>query len=126
MTALKRKVDAGADYIVTQMCFDNERILSFIDRARRAGITVPIVPGIKPLATRSHLSILPQTFNVDVPVDLVREVEKCGDNAAAVRSAGIEWAAMQAEGLKKAGLPVVHFYSMGRTDNIAAIVRRVF
>jgi methylenetetrahydrofolate reductase (NADPH) len=126
MAALKAKVDAGADYIVTQMCFDNERIMSFIDRARRAGITVPIVPGIKPLATPAHLNVLPQTFHVDLPAELVGEVEKCRGDVASVRRVGIEWAAMQAAGLKKAGLPVIHFYSMGRTDNIAAIVERVF
>lgn len=122
---LKRKVDAGAEYIVTQMSFDNGKILSFIDACRAAGITVPIIPGIKPIATKSHLTVLPQTFNVDLPQDLVREVEACRDNAA-VREAGIEWAAMQAEGLKKAGLPVIHFYTMGKTDNVAAIVKRVF
>jgi methylenetetrahydrofolate reductase (NADPH) len=123
--ALKRKVDAGADYIVTQMCFDNDAILDFIERARGAGITVPVVPGIKPLATKAHLGVLPRTFNVDLPEALVREVEKCRDNAA-VREVGTEWAMAQAEGLKKAGLPVIHFYSMGRTDNIARIVKKVF
>jgi methylenetetrahydrofolate reductase (NADPH) len=86
---------------------------------------VPVVPGIKPLATLSHLSVLPRTFHVDLPPDLVHEVERCRDNAA-VREVGTEWAAMQAEGLKRAGLPVIHFYSMGRTDNIAKIVTRVF
>ncbi len=125
MAALKRKVDAGADYIVTQMSFDNDRILDFIKRCRAAGITVPIVPGIKPIATRSHLTVLPQTFHVDLPPELVREVEKCRDNSA-VREVGTQWAAMQAAGLKKAGLSVIHFYSMGRTDNIAQIVKKVF
>ncbi len=125
MDALRRKVDAGADYIVTQMSFDNARILDFIARARAAGITVPIVPGIKPLAVKAHLNVLPQTFHVDLPPDLVREAEKCADNAA-VRELGIEWAAHQAEGLKRAGLPVIHFYSMGRTDNVAQIVKKVF
>ncbi|MDR2911697.1 MAG: methylenetetrahydrofolate reductase [Alistipes sp.] len=123
--ALRRKVEAGADYIVTQMSFDNARILDFISRAREAGITVPIVPGIKPIATRSHLTVLPQTFRVDLPPELVKEVERCPDNAA-VRRVGIEWASMQAAGLRKAGLPVIHFYSMGRTDNIAAVVKKVF
>jgi methylenetetrahydrofolate reductase (NADPH) len=123
--ALKRKVDAGADYIVTQMCFDNDAILGYIERVRAAGITVPVVPGIKPLATLSHLNVLPRTFNVDLPEALVREVEKCRDNAA-VREVGIEWAAAQAAGLKKAGLPVIHFYSMGRTDNVARIVKKAF
>lgn len=122
---LKRKVDAGAEYIVTQMSFDNDRILGFIDRCRAAGITVPIIPGIKPIATKKHLAVLPQTFHVDLPEDLVKAVETCRDNAQ-VREAGVEWAAMQAAGLKKAGLPVIHFYSMGRTDNIAKIVERVF
>ncbi|MDR2882384.1 MAG: methylenetetrahydrofolate reductase [Alistipes sp.] len=124
--ALKRKVDAGADYIVTQMSFDNARILDFIARVRAAGITVPVVPGIKPLAAPSHLTVLPHTFHVDLPPDLVHEVERCRHNPAAVREAGTEWAAHQAAGLKKAGLPVIHFYSMGRTDNIARIVKRVF
>ncbi len=125
MEHLKRKVDAGADYIVTQMSFDNGRIFDFIDRARKAGITVPIVPGIKPLATKSHLTILPQTFHVDLPAPLVKEVEKCSDNAA-VRQVGIEWATQQARELRKFGLPVIHFYSMGRTDNIAKIIEQVF
>ncbi len=123
--ALRRKVDAGADYIVTQMSFDNDRILDFIARARTAGITVPIVPGIKPLAVKAHLTVLPHTFHVDLPPDLVHEVERCRDNAE-VRRVGIEWATQQAAGLKKAGLPVIHFYSMGRTDNIAQIVKQVF
>ncbi len=122
---LRTKVDAGADYIVTQMCFDNRRILDFIDRCRAAGITVPIVPGIKPLATLSHLEILPRTFAVSLPDELVREAKKCPDNAS-VRRLGIEWAATQAAELKSAGLPIIHFYSMGRTDNIARIVERVF
>ncbi len=125
ITHLKRKVDAGADYIVTQMCFSNDHILDFIRRCRQAGITVPIVPGIKPLGTRTHLEILPRTFHVGLPGDLVKEVEKCRDNAA-VRQVGIEWAAMQAAGLKRASLPVIHFYSMGRTDNIAQIVKQIF
>lgn len=122
---LKRKVDAGAEYIVTQMSFDNDRILSFVDTCRSAGITVPIVPGIKPIATKSHLTVLPQTFHVDLPQDLVSAVESCRDNAA-VREVGVEWAAMQAAGLKKAGLPVIHFYTMGKTDNVARIVKQVF
>lgn len=122
---LKRKVDAGAEYIVTQMSFDNDRILSFVDTCRAAGISVPIIPGIKPIATKTHLSVLPQTFHVDLPQDLVKAVEACRDNAQ-VREVGVEWAAMQAEGLKKAGLPVIHFYTMGKTDNVARIVKQVF
>ena len=122
---LKRKVDAGAGYIVTQMSFDNDSILRFVDACRAAGITVPIVPGIKPIATKTQLSVLPRTFHVDLPQELVRAVEACRDNSE-VREVGIEWAAMQAAGLKKAGLPVIHFYTMGKTDNVARIVKRVF
>ncbi len=122
---LKRKVDAGADYIVTQMCFDNRLILDFAERCRAADINVPIVPGIKPLATLGHLEILPKTFHVCLPEELSREVLKCR-NTASIRQAGIEWAAHQAAGLKRAGFPVIHFYSMGRTDNIAQIVKRIF
>ncbi len=120
MANLKRKVEAGAEYIVTQMSFDNGAILDFIARARNAGIEVPIVVGIKPLATAAHLEILPSTFAVSLPDELVSEVRKCRDNAS-VRQVGVEWATMQARGLRKAGLPIVHFYSMGRTDNIRQI-----
>lgn len=122
---LKRKVDAGADYIVTQMSYDNNKIFEFIDRCRAAGINVPIIPGIKPLAMKSHLTVLPQTFHVDLPQDLVSEALKCKDNQE-VRQLGMEWATMQARELKNAGLPIIHFYTMGRTDNVAQIVRNVF
>jgi len=125
MRNLKLKVDAGADYIVTQMCFDNRRIFEFIDRCREAGIGVPIVPGIKPFSTLAQLTALPQTFHVDLPQPLVEAVSACRDNRA-VREVGIEWATEQARELKAAGLPLIHFYSMGRTDNVARIVRNVF
>ncbi len=121
---LKRKVDAGASYIVTQMSFDNRRIFAFIEACRRMGITVPIIPGIKPLSTLTQLSVLPQTFHVDLPQDLVREAMKCADNKA-VRELGIEWATQQALELKRSGLPIIHFYSMGKTDNVARIVKNV-
>ena len=122
---LRRKVDAGAEYIVTQMCFDNQRIFEFIERCRAAGITVPIVPGLKPFTTKSQLTVLPQTFHVDLPEDLVSAVSACKDNRA-VKQVGIEWAPMQAGELKAAGLPVIHFYTMSRTDNVAQIVKNVF
>ena len=122
---LRRKVDAGAEYIVTQMCFDNQRIFEFIERCRAAGITVPIVPGLKPFTTKSQLTVLPQTFHVDLPEDLVSAVSACKDNRA-VKQVGIEWATMQARELKAAGLPVIHFYTMSRTDNVAQIVKNVF
>lgn len=122
---LRRKIDAGAEYIVTQMCFDNQRIFEFIERCRAAGITVPIVPGLKPFTTKSQLTVLPQTFHVDLPEELVSAVASCKDNRA-VKQVGIEWATMQARELKAAGLPVIHFYTMSRTDNVAQIVKNVF
>lgn len=123
--ALKEKVDAGASYIVTQMSFDNRKILDFIDRCRAAGIGVPIVPGIKPLSTKSQLTMLPQVFHVDLPEELVAEVERCGDNRQ-VREVGVEWAIMQGKELKAAGLPVLHFYTMGKTDNMYKIAKQLF
>jgi methylenetetrahydrofolate reductase (NADPH) len=122
---LRRKIDAGAEYIVTQMCFDNQRIFEFIERCRAAGITVPIVPGLKPFTTKSQLTVLPQTFHVDLPEELVKAVSQCKDNRA-VKQVGIEWATMQARELKAAGLPVIHFYTMSRTDNVAEIVKKIF
>lgn len=122
---LKAKVDAGADYIVTQMFFDNAKFFAFVEDCRKAGINVPIIPGLKPFSTRSQLSMLPQIFHVDLPEALVREIEKC-KTAEAVREAGIEWAIAQSEELKAAGVPILHFYSMGKADNIEKIAAKVF
>ncbi|WP_421752762.1 methylenetetrahydrofolate reductase [NAD(P)H] [Croceimicrobium sp.] len=122
---LKEKVDAGADYIVTQLFFDNRKYFDFVDRCRKAGIEVPIIPGIKPLSTKQHLSFLPHFFKVDLPDELVKAVVDCKDNAAA-RQVGVEWGIQQAKELKAAGVPAIHFYSMGRPDNIASIAREVF
>lgn len=122
---LKEKVDAGASYIVTQMSFDNEKILGFIRGCREAGIEVPVIPGIKPFSTKAQLSMLPQVFHVDLPEELVREVEKCRNNAE-VRDVGVEWAIMQARELLSAGVPVLHFYTMGKTDNMQRIAKAVF
>lgn len=122
---LKEKVEAGAEYVVTQMFFDNARFFEFVDRCRRAGITVPIIPGLKPLVNRRQLGTLAEIFSITIPDDLKNAVEKCGDDAA-VKAVGLEWTVMQARELKKAGVPVIHFYTMSRTDNIAAIARQVF
>ncbi len=122
---LKEKVDAGADYVVTQMFFDNEKYFKFVDKAKEAGINVPIIPGIKPIAVKRHLQILPQVFKIDLPEDLVNEVEKCKSNKD-VRQVGIEWAIKQSKELKKAGVPVLHYYSMGKSDNIKAIASHMF
>ncbi len=122
---LKEKVDAGADYVVTQMFFDNKKYFNFVENARKIGITVPIIPGIKPVAVFKHLQVLPQVFRLDLPNDLIREIEKCTTNKQ-VREVGVTWAIAQTKELIKAGVPVVHFYSMGKSDNIKAIASEVF
>ncbi|WP_222983318.1 methylenetetrahydrofolate reductase [NAD(P)H] [Flagellimonas meishanensis] len=122
---LKEKVDLGADYVVTQMFFDNRKFFEFVDAAREMGITVPIIPGIKPIAVKRHLQLLPQVFRVDIPQDLVDAVEACKSNRE-VRQVGVEWCIQQSKELKKAGVPVLHFYSMGKSDNIKAIAQEIF
>lgn len=122
---LKEKVDAGADYIVTQMFFDNSKYFEFVDKAKAIGINVPIIPGIKPIAVKRHLQVLPQVFRLDLPNALITEVEKCKNNKE-VRQVGIEWAIQQSKELIAKGAPVVHFYSMGKSDNIKAIAKEVF
>ncbi|HCD48218.1 MAG TPA: methylenetetrahydrofolate reductase [NAD(P)H], partial [Cryomorphaceae bacterium] len=109
---LKAKVEAGADYIVTQLFFDNSKYFAFVDKCRAAGITVPIIPGLKPLSTKRQLSILPQIFHVDIPDELVIQAIKCKDNAQ-VKQLGIEWCIQQSKELRDAGVPVLHYYSMG-------------
>jgi len=122
---LKEKVDAGADYVVTQMFFDNKKYFDFIEKARTIGITVPILPGIKPIAVQRHMQILPQVFRLDLPEPLISEIEKCTNNKE-IRQVGIEWATQQSKELIDAGVPVVHYYSMGKSSNIEAIAREVF
>jgi len=122
---LKQKVDAGADYVVTQMFFDNKKFFEFIEAAREIGINVPIIPGIKPIAVKRHLQLLPQVFRIDLPQDLIDAVDDCKDNKA-VRQIGIEWAIQQSKELKASGVPVLHYYSMGKSDNIQAIAKGVF
>ncbi|MCB0476435.1 MAG: methylenetetrahydrofolate reductase, partial [Flavobacteriaceae bacterium] len=122
---LKEKVDAGADYVVTQMFFDNQRYFDFVKKAREMGIDVPIIPGIKPVAVRRHLQLLPQVFKIDLPEALIHEVEKCKDNQE-IRQVGIEWCVQQSKELIQAGVPVLHFYSMGKSDNIRDIAKEVF
>jgi methylenetetrahydrofolate reductase (NADPH) len=121
---LKAKVDAGAEYVVTQMFFDNRKYFSFVEACRAAGITVPIIPGIKPVSIRKHLNILPQTFKVDLPPELSREIEKCRNNDE-VRQVGIEWAVQQSRELIDSGVPIIHFFTMGRADNIRKIAESI-
>ena len=122
---LKSKVDAGADYIVTQLFFDNQKYFEFVAKCRDAGITVPIIPGLKPLVTKRQLSLLPQIFHVDIPDTLAIEALKCKDNDA-VRKLGIAWCIEQSKELQRAGVPVLHYYSMGKSTNIQEIASAIF
>lgn len=122
---LKKKIEAGAGFIVTQMFFDNKKYFDFVDRCRAAGIHVPVIPGLKPISTLNHLNMLPRTFNIDMPQDLVREVRKCSDNKQ-VRQVGVEWSIAQSKELIAKGAPVLHFYTMGNSDNIRMIAESVF
>ena len=122
---LKEKVDAGADYVVTQMFFDNKKYFAFVDAAKKAGINVPIIPGIKPIAVKRHLQLLPQVFKIDLPQDLITSIDKCTDNKQ-VRQVGVEWAIQQSKELLAAGVPVLHYYSMGKSDNVKSIASQLF
>ncbi len=122
---LKDKVDAGADYVVTQMFFDNQRYFKFVEEAKKIGITVPIIPGIKPVAVKRHLQILPQVFWLDMPQSLITEIEQAKDNKA-VRQIGIEFGIQQSKELLDYGVPCLHYYSMGKSDNVRAIAEGVF
>ncbi|WP_291275348.1 methylenetetrahydrofolate reductase [NAD(P)H] [Flavobacterium sp.] len=122
---LKQKIKNGADYIITQMFFDNKKFFDFVTKVRAAGITVPIIPGLKPIATKKQLNLIPHRFSLEMPDDLIMEVVKAKDNDA-VRQIGIEWCIQQSKELVTAGIPVLHYYSMGKSDNIKAIANEVF
>ena len=122
---LKEKVDAGADYVVTQMFFDNKKYFKFVEAAKKVGINIPIIPGIKPIAVKRHLQLLPQVFKIDIPEALINSVENCKSNTD-VRQVGIEWTIQQSKELLAAGVPVLHYYSMGKSDNIEAIAKELF
>ena len=125
MKYLKRKVEKGAEYIVTQMFFDNKKYFEFVEKCRESGIMVPIIPGIKPLTTKGQLTVLPQIFHIDLPEELTEEAEKCKDNPS-VKQVGIEWTIKQCKELIKAGAPTIHFYSMGKSDPIYRIAKELF
>lgn len=122
---LKHKVDCGADYIVTQMFFDNKKYFEFVAKCREKGINVPIIPGLKPLATKGQLNALPKLFHIDIPEELANEVEKCKDEKA-VKRVGIEWCIAQSQELKQAGVPCLHYYTMSRSEATVEIARAVF
>lgn len=125
MINLRRKVDAGASYIVTQMFFDNQKFYAFREAVRTMGITVPLIPGIKPVSAITDVNLLPQTFHIDMPEELVRELSKCRTDEDA-REVGIEWTTMQSRDLLKNEVPGIHYYTLGRSDNIARIVKASF
>lgn len=125
MDNLKKKIDAGANYIVTQMFFDNEKFFRFRDECKKAGINVPVIAGIKPISAMNDINLLPQTFHIDFPSDLVSAVQKCKTDQEA-REVGIEWTTMQSKELIQKGVPGIHYYTLGRSDNIARIVKASF
>ncbi|PNQ74074.1 methylenetetrahydrofolate reductase [NAD(P)H] [Hanstruepera neustonica] len=122
---LKKKIKKGAEYIVTQMFFDNEKYFKFVEKCRNEGIGVPIIPGLKPIATKKQLNLIPHRFHVDLPEALILEIIKCQDNTQ-VAQVGMEWCIQQSKELQKAGIPVLHYYSMGKSDNIRSIAQAVF
>jgi len=122
---LKKKVEVGADYIVTQMFFDNRVYYDFVDKCRKIGINVPIIPGIKPINLKNQLTVLPKIFSIDLPPDLTSELAKCKNNEDA-RRVGTEWAIHQAKDLVANNAPSMHIYTYGISDNVREIVKSVF
>jgi methylenetetrahydrofolate reductase (NADPH) len=125
MRYLKQKVDAGADYIVTQMFFDNQKYFDFVAKCRQMDIHVPIIPGLKPLATARQLEILPEIFHLEIPEILAQEVRACSNNAA-IKQVGIEWAIQQGKELIQEQVPALHFYTMSKSDSVRAIAEKLF
>lgn len=122
---LKQKVDAGADYIVTQMFFDNKVYYDFVKKCRKIGITIPIIPGIKPINLKNQLTVLPKIFSIDLPQELASELSKCKNNDEAAK-VGIEWAIHQSKDLVANHAPSLHIYTYGISDNVSEIVKAVF
>jgi len=122
---LKEKVDAGADYIVTQMFFDNAKYFAFVDSCRKIGITVPIIPGLKPVYNKKQLTVLPKIFHIDLPTALSGEIIKCKCDAD-VEQVGTEWLLHQSKELKKAGVPVLHYYTLGKPHIVGDVVKELF
>jgi methylenetetrahydrofolate reductase (NADPH) len=122
---LKEKIDAGAHYVVTQLFYDNKKFFAFVDACREEGIDVPIIPGVKPIESLRHISFLPKFFNIDLPSDLTDELEKCKNNDE-VKIVGNEWAIQQSKELVAAGVPCIHYYTMGKSKTVKEIARAVF
>ena len=122
---LKEKIKLGADYIITQMFFDNNKYFEFVDLCEKEGINVPIIPGLKPISTLKQLNLIPHRFHCDLPEPLIKEIIKCKDNSQ-VRQVGIEWCIEQSKELKSKNVPFLHYYSMGRSSNIKAVAQAIF
>lgn len=122
---LKKKVESGAEYAVTQLFYDNQKYFDFVERARQAGINVPIIPGIKPFKKISQLSTIPKTFKVDLPEELAQEVIKCTTDEASYR-VGVEWTIKQCRELMAHGVPSIHFYSIGAVDSISEVAKAIY
>ena len=121
---LKQKVDMGADYIVTQMFFDNEKFYAFVKACRENGITVPIIPGLKPIYTKKQLTVLPKIFHIDLPAALSKEIIKCKTDDE-VEQVGTAWLLHQSQELKKFGVPVLHYYTLGRPHIVSNVVKQI-
>ena len=122
---LKEKIKLGADYVITQMFFDNKKYFEFVDLCKEEGINVPIIPGLKPISTLKQLNLIPHRFHCDLPEPLIKEIIKCKDNAE-VRQVGIEWCIEQSKELASKNVPFLHYYSMGRSSNIKAVAEAIF
>lgn len=122
---LKKKVELGASYIVTQMFFDNGKFYDFVDRCRAVGIDVPIIPGLKPIVNCNQLTVLPKVFHVDLPSELASQLHECADNDAA-KQVGIEWCTMQARDLMAHGVPSIHFYSHNATESVRKVALNIY
>jgi methylenetetrahydrofolate reductase (NADPH) len=122
---LKEKIKLGADYIITQMFFDNKKYFEFVDLCEKEGINLPIIPGLKPISTLKQLNLIPHRFHCDLPEPLIKEIIKCKDNSQ-VRQVGIEWCIEQSKELKNKNVPFLHYYSMGRSSNIRAVAEAIF
>ena len=122
---LKMKVDNGADYLITQMFYDNEKYFSFVDRCRAEGINVPIIPGIKPIYKKQQLTVLPKVFRTDIPEALASQIREA-DTDRDVKEIGIDWCISQCRDLLNNGVPGIHFYTMGISDGIAQIADKIF
>ena len=122
---LKEKVRNGADYLISQMFFDNTKYFDFIEKCRNSGINVPILPGLKPITKKHHLSLLPKTFKIDIPEELASAVRSC-HNDDEVKEVGIEWGIKQCKELLSGGVPGIHFYTMSAADSVERIANKVF